>query len=251
MSSGFTHSIRHKLFLTLDGDRLLYAIVSEHQEVLKTGEYAVTDASMLSDVLTNTLLFKEIYSTVVLIWSGVPFILHPSSFTSNRERRTLFQTSYTLKPTVQLKDVLISNEMGMSYRIDSELLKILKEKYNSLTYHCDGEIFLKYVSDVHKSNYHEIHVMPGNDNLLVLITKAGKLELLNRYDAKSTEDLFYFVMLAIEQLDIDIERGSLHVHGDSGSVDFASIERLFKPYIAEIKDSRKKNSIFEMAVQCA
>lgn len=250
MSAGFTHSIRHRLFLTLDGDTLVYAIVSENQEVLETGNYAITDPSMLSDVLNNTPLFKEIYSSVVLLWSGVPFVLHPSSFTSNQERRTLFQASYPLKPLEQLKDVLISNEMGMSYRVDSHFLRILKDKYNSLTYHCDGEIFLKYVRANHKNDQHNIHVMPGNDNLLVIITKADKLELLNRYDAKSTEDLFYFVMLAIEQLDIDIENGSLHVHGDSATIDFASIDRLFKPYISLIKDERQKNSIFEMAVQC-
>ena len=44
-----------------------------------------------------------------------------------------------------------------------------------------------------------------------MIVKNGQqLKLINRYDTKDLDDVFYFVMLAVEQLELDIEQLTLH-----------------------------------------
>ena len=64
------------------------------------------------------------------------------------------------------------------------------------------------------------------------------------------EDLFYFVMLTIEQLDVDIEKTTLKVYGDNTEIRFEDIYKTFTPYIAEIADSTEAHSIFHIAKQC-
>ncbi|MFT5513600.1 MAG: hypothetical protein ACI8SE_002009 [Bacteroidia bacterium] len=234
MSTDYSHSIRNRLFLVLSRDELEFAVTDNTLNVLLTGSSAVTDMAMLEDVLSNTSPLSEIFSSVNLTWSGNTFHCYPTAFTNAQDQRTLFVANHKLRPSEKLLTGSLSADIALSYAVDPHFLNSIKKKYPNVVYQHEVEPLFEYVQSEIKPNNHGL-ILDSNASRSILLVKTDQqIRLVNQYDTKDINDVFYYVMLSIEQLELDIENATLFWISDTNNTPFSEIQQLFKQYVKNI-----------------
>lgn len=235
MSTDYSHSIRNRLFLVLSCDELEFAVTNNALAVLLSGSAAVTDQAMLADVLTNTTPLSEIYSSVSLTWSGNAFHSYPTVFTNTQDQRTLFVSNHKLRPSEKLLNGSINSDIALSYAVDNRFLELIKKKYPNLIYQHEVEPLFKYIQSEIKPDGSCIILDRNDYRTLLLIKVDQEIRLINQFDTKDYNDVFYYTMLAVEQLELDVENASLLLISNSNNAVFSEFQQLFKQYIKTIK----------------
>jgi len=234
LSTDYSHSIRNRLFLVLGSDELEYSITNNALEKLLAGKTAVTDSAMLEQVLSTVSPINEIFSSVSLTWVGSHFLCYPSMFTNTSDQKKLYLTSYTLRPSDKLLNGSLNADISVAYAIDNTLLTVLKKRFPNLVYRHEIESLFKYVQSDVKPTGNYVVIDRNESHCLMIVKDADGIRLINQYDIKELNDVFYFVMLAIEQLDLDIEVLSLYWIDGAKLDRFEDIKSLFENYIKHI-----------------
>lgn len=189
---------------------------------------------MLEEVLQNTSPINEIFSNVSLTWVGSPFLCYPSQFTSTNDQRKLFITNHKLKSTDKLLNGSLNTDISVSYSVDYQLLEVAKKRFPNMVYRHEIESLFKYIqSDVKPTGSYL--VLDQNESHSLMLVKVGdEYKLINQYDSKELADVFYFTMLAIEQLDLNIETLQLLWMNPGQPEIFDGVKSMFSNYIQHI-----------------
>lgn len=238
MSTEYSHSIRNRLFLVLSFDELEYTVTNNALEILLTGKTAVTDSTMLDQVLSTVSPVNEIFSSVGLTWVGSPFLCYPSMFTSTHDQRKLFAASYKLRSTDKLLNGTLNSDISVTYAVDNQLLTVVKKRFPNVVYRHEVESFFKYIQSDIKPSGSCLIVDRNESHTIIIVKDDTEYRLLNQYDTKEMNDVFYFTMLAIEQLDLDIEKLSLYWIDKPNLNPFSEVKSLFENYIKHIHSVR-------------
>lgn len=243
MSTDYSHSIRNRLFLVLSCDELEYTITNNALDILVSGHAAATGSKMLEEVLTTVSPINEIFSSVSITWVSNPFLCYPSQFTDISDQRKLFVTSNKIRPSEKLLNGTLNTDISVTYSVEDPLLKVLKTRFPNLVYRHEIESLYKYIqSDIKPTG--DYLVLDRNESHCLLIAKdSTDLRLLNKYDVKELNDVFYFIMLAIEQLNLDIEKLSLYWIDNANQTPNSEIKSLFENYIQTIEFVPTKSAI--------
>ncbi len=253
MTTIYSHSIRHKLFIALGFDELEYAITDNNFNKLSSGKYATTDFEMFESVLTNTKELNEIYNGTTVIFCGSNALCHPSTFINTAERKKLYSASYRLKSSETICKGSISDDITISYSADSKILDLVKQKFPNLVYQHDLEVFVKYILKEIKPSGTSISLSNMGEYTLMVVSDAQKLLLMNQFYTKDLQDVFYFTMLAIEQLDLDIEKLTLNWIQNDDFGKWEDVNLLFKDYIRTVQNvqvPQTYHSALTMAIAC-
>ena len=254
MTTEYSHSIRNRLFIVLSGDELEYVVTTNDRQVVTSGKVAVTDKAMLTDVLANTPPLSEIYSSVDLIWSHTSFVTYQQAFTSTNDQRDLYKINHKVHASDRLETGSLNADIAVTYAVTYDLLQLIKSKFPNVTYHHEIESLFKYVHTEIKTTGESIAICCDSSQTLMIVKNGQQLKLINRYDTKDLDDIFYYVMLAVEQLELDIEQ--LTLHWVDASVDNLNngIPNMFTPYIkyvTKIDLHPNISSALSTAITCA
>ncbi|MFT5724879.1 MAG: hypothetical protein ACI9JN_002002 [Bacteroidia bacterium] len=242
MTSPYSHSIRNRLFLVLGCDELEFTVTDNALKTLLSGKSAVTDNQMLTSVLASTAPLAEIFSSVSLTWVGNPFLCYPTLFTDSKDQEKLFITSHKLRPQDKLLNGKLNTEISISYAVDQNMFTTIKDKYPNVVYQHEVEPFFSYIQTELKPSQTSLILSRTDQKLLLIALDAKALKLLNQYDVKDINDVFYFTMLAIERLELDIEHLELFWINSPDAQSFEEVKTLFANYIAKITDVPVSNS---------
>lgn len=250
----YSHSIRNRLFFVQRHDELEYAVTDHNRVLLSHGKLVFTDITMLESVLNNTGILNEIFSSVSLTYSNRPFVIHPSSITKKEDVEALYAINYKIKEDEQLVEGKIAPNILTAFSIDEASRKLIKQKYPTLTYHHESELFTSFIQSNITAPSKYLVLNNTSTETLIYIGLEKELLLLNRYATDSLNDVFYFVMLAIEQLGLDIETLSLFWLEGSNTSSFGEVETMYQDYVKHIhkKTVNPELSIaMGLTLQCA
>ena len=97
--------------------------------------------------------------------------------------------------------------------------------------HVDIQLYIQYALASQKSN--AVYFYESENKLNVVCIKEGKLHLANTYAIENNDDLFYFIMLVVEQL--NLEPATLHIETICSKGKHEDYLVLFKNYLPAIR----------------
>jgi hypothetical protein len=254
LTTDYSHSIRNRLFLTLGGDELEYTVTDNALKSLTQGTVTVTDEKMLREVCANTTPLNEIFSSVNITWVGNAFLCYPSVFNKAEDQKTLFAASHNQRDSEQLLNGAVNPDIGISYAVYKALFDVIKEKYPNVVYQHEMESFFTYVQTEIKPSSVAIVLARNETKTMIVVKDASGFRLLNQYDTKDLQDVFYFTMLAIEQLELDVQESSLYWLTSKSQNEFQEANNLFENYIqniVEVSVSNETSTAMALAIACA
>ncbi|MCB9262801.1 MAG: DUF3822 family protein [Flavobacteriales bacterium] len=252
MAENYNHSISNSLFLVQQLDELGYMVADKAGNVLTHGLIAAVDDEMLRANLDSRFPLNQIYSKVNLIFSGNNFACVPPIFSTNGQKKQIFETSHSLKQDESLLESSLNAEITILFSVQTKLLDAFKKQYPTLEYHHETMPFFSFTISHSTQSETAIYAKQDGENLLLLVLKDKTVLLLNQYQCGTVDDAFYFIMFTVEQLDLDNENLHLHWFENAAFSSSDTIESTFKnyiQYISIIKSNDLPHNV-RMALQC-
>lgn len=222
------HSVSHNLILQLNGNDLTLVTVKKDGVVDDLQFFPLVDALMLDSILAK---FPEIYSEITLLICKKDFITVPESFYSENIS-DFFKLSYTINNGENIMLDESDYSIGIGYKLENSLVDLIKSKFPRIKLRHEASVILKKLFKEVNFKQPRILFSINQDNLIIFAINNGNLVLCNSYQAKTNDDIFYFVMLTVEQLNFLPGETELIILGEPPNR--VQIFDLFKNYIQEI-----------------
>ncbi|MFM9944654.1 MAG: DUF3822 family protein [Bacteroidia bacterium] len=223
-----THSVSHNLILELNGNDFTIATVKKDGLVVNLKFYPLVDQAIMEGVLVE---LPEIYSDVTLLIRKKDFITLPESFfTSNISE--IYKLNYIISEGDRVWLDKLDNGLGIAYAIDVAIADVTAAKFPRIKIIHEATVILKKLFKEVNFKEPKIIISINTGSLIIYAIKDGKLLICNSFQAKSNDDIFYFVMLTVEQLHFLPAETELVILGEPPMR--AEIFELFKNYIKEI-----------------
>jgi hypothetical protein len=178
-----------------------------------------------------------------LKWSSVEIVIDNQAFTLIP--KDLFRKEYTIRYLQLAKGVLISDDEEVHtythedleiinvYSTDRELLNWLSEIYPlvDISYKHKASQLIEFGVLSSKAQTAFLHF--GNHHFTMVITVSGTLKFCNRFVNKTSQDLVYYVLFAMNELEIEPDEIILRLYGNikEQSEDF----ELLNQYLPNVK----------------
>lgn len=174
----------------------------------------------------------DIYADVILLVRKKNFIILPEIYYQS-EWIDFFTLSHNLQAREELCIDKSDHGFGIVYAMDLDFMSVINSKYLRVNRRNEVTVILSKIFKEINLRQPQIFISIDQGNLLVLAVNEGKLQLCNAYQVHNTDEIFYFVMLAIEQLQFLPAETELVILGKPVLKD--ALKELFKNYIQEIR----------------
>jgi hypothetical protein len=214
--------------LHLNGNDLSIITVKKDGMVDNLQFYPSINLQNLSNVLTE---LPEIYSDMTLLVSKQNFITIPENF-YEVEFSDLFKLNYNLADEDTIGLDKSDYGIGIVYALNKDIANLITTKFPRVKIRHEANVLLKKLFKEVNFKQPRILISINNDILILMAISDGNLILCNSYQTKTNDDIFYFVLLALEQLNFIPAETELVILGEPPSR--TEIFELFKNYIREI-----------------
>lgn len=169
----------------------------------------------------KALLSSSIFASTTVVQCNTAFTLCPND-TSIDDHSHYFQL--TTGSTVQPHAAVLDKDYTILFKTD-------ENEWNALLvepqYLADVDLLHRYKAGLSMTN--AVYFSKLQDQLLIRVYSAQNLLLANRFHIDSKDDIFYFIMLAVEQLSIDINKVHFELIGDAEQFD--ELKKMFANYL--------------------
>lgn len=190
--------------------------------------YHLIDDTMLRGILNR---LPEIFSEVHLLIRDKDFITIPESY-FHENLESLFALSYVCDAEDEIRLDKTEHKIGVAYAVNKAHCRLIEEHYPRVKVRHETTVVLGQLYSEVNLKESRILISINHGRLNIYILNQGKLLLCNSFVVKSNDDIFYFVMLCIEQLHLVASQTEMVILGEPPSRD--EIFDLFKNYIQEI-----------------
>jgi hypothetical protein len=183
----------------------------------------ISDVTRSDEHQIKTLLSSSIFAKTTVIHCSSNFIVCPNGI-SESERKLHFQLSFN--PASELINQALDEQVETVFEPHS-IISELEPLLVNAEHITDVQLMHQYKSGLSRSN--AIYFSVIDNHLLIRAYSASFLLLANRFEVESKDDIFYFIMLAVEQLKIDIN--SIHFEYIGSPTDYQNFKEMFKNYL--------------------
>jgi len=134
------------------------------------------------------------------------------------------------------------------YTVNNEILSTLSKQYPSASFRHSSSIFIEFLlTENRHSDGSKVFVSVYTTYFDVVVLKAGKLILSNRFYYSNASDFIYHLLWVYEQLELDNEKVSCVFYGDVESA--SEIFSISGKYIKKVSlGERNKQSTYSTAL---
>lgn len=149
---------------------------------------------------------------------------------TDRDHPRHFELSYGKSASLIHEDL---ESLSVVYEPLSDVFTMRKSLVNPVIT-CDVAVLLKQLDQREGDT---LYLFPDQRMLSVLLVRDGVVQLMNRYPIKDQDELFYFVMLVVEQMGVRSE--SVDVKCACASKDLEHLNDLFRNYLPRLQPTNE------------
>ncbi len=189
--------------------------------------------SYLSDILSLDLVLKGEYKKSTILLPSISYTLVPKEFFIQEEAKTYLKYHLN-EQELNNCNIIISNfdDFVGVFAIENEIFNIAQELFPKCEIDSYSSAFL---SLAHKQNFtyskNQVSILIDNNFFDIAVYNYKNLLLFNRFEYSTKEDLTYFILKVLKELDIDANETNATIHGNV-KTDFIE---LLEHYIAYVQ----------------
>jgi hypothetical protein len=224
------HSVSHQLKLGISGQKLFYLVCDKNSKQIATGEKYISDSKTLQDLLDRDDVLSGIYSKTQLMVIAPKYVLVPEQFARHDHEYSFYKLSNKSHPEERLFRDHNLEQKEIQYSGNRTLLRLIQQKYPNIEKHHVTTVFHRQAEAL-KGECPDLLQLSIQDNFMYLtVSQNGTVLLSNAYHISNSEDIFYFSMLAMEQLKLEPSTTRIHLYNSSFKEQ--SLSNLFQNYFA-------------------
>lgn len=177
-------------------------------------------------------LENSIFSLTHVVVGNTNFTLLPVSEADNAQS---FKLNFLSEDSLNFS---LYEDIKIVYNVPAAATSLSKQLVNAAL---DSDATLALAHFTKKEHSNAIYFYEADNILTIVAVKKGVLHLANRYNVDSLDELFYYIMLVVEQLELSPD--SLHVECISTAGVHEEYTKLFKNYLPSIKLTALQHSV--------
>lgn len=230
----------YHLSLQISIDGFCFALFHlQERKYIGIGEYAIKNNStikleeLIQSVLESDTWLKGSFKSVSVSLEQPKNTLIPSAlFDENQLNNYLSINTGKYQIEGATFDLLLQTETVNCYEADKDLCKLISRYHPAASFSHQTSVSIESAAQVaYKGS--TIHLQFNRTSIDLTAFKEGKLQLQNRFNYKTSEDVIYYLLYVMEQLSISQEETLLSISGNI--VKDSNVYQLLYKYIKEIK----------------
>lgn len=227
---------KYYLSIRIRPDGLFYSIYNpEESKYIGFEGVLLAGASEVYSYIDEHPFLRRKFLRKACIFPAYKYTLMPVSLIIKGKEEEYFDFAHqkSVNEVVNVMD-LISNEIKMIYAMDTNWSQLINDHFNdALKYPATAAFIDTVLFKYRTSRTSGIFINIYDENFDLLILEEGKLKYCNNFIYKSDEDLVYYTIFVIEQLNINADKLDIRL---SGSIsDKSAILKLLKKYIRSVE----------------
>jgi hypothetical protein len=172
--------------------------------------------SEIETVISETEALQQKFSDVTVIFTNKIYTVIPFSlFEESKVSEYLKFNSKILPSDFIAHDIIDNYDIAVVYVPYVNINNYFFDRFGSFQYYHGTSLFLKNVLDSERhSIIPKIYLHVQREQFDCIVVKNGDLQLCNTYSYKTPEDLVYYVLFCLEQLNLNPDTISLLLCGD-------------------------------------
>ena len=159
----------------------------------------------IADIIASEpLLQKEFYSGSLAL-NEFPSTLVPTSFYKEERNREILGFNHEVHEEI-LSDKMQQMDAINIYSIPTELLNLIRKSFPNTQIKCNSSILIEQLLLQNKSTEAKVYACIQKNVLEVCVIEENKLELHNSFSIDTKEDLLYYLLFALEQMGMSVEK---------------------------------------------
>ncbi|MBI1306178.1 MAG: DUF3822 family protein [Bacteroidetes bacterium] len=233
MANNYHHSVSNRLILEYSNGALRWVVTDKQYNLLADGTFTLVDDEILSTQFRDHRIFNEIFSSIQVLTGQSSFVCLPEELADPTSARKLFFLQHELSKEDVLMRGVLTTDIAVMYAIPQYLRDQVKQKFPIAEFEHEAVTFYRWVNARFKTIATNIIVSHRENGILAIVQKDGEFKLCNEYPANNPEEIFFYIMTLVEQLELDPEQTTLSWVGHT-SKDQKTIFDTFEPYIQKV-----------------
>ncbi|MFY0645158.1 MAG: DUF3822 family protein [Bacteroidia bacterium] len=218
-SSNYQNAVSDKLIVLNQNEQVSVLVSSKNSEP----KYYKAFISSEGEHEVKSVLSTSIFESTTVIDVNPDFVLCPIGL-SQEEQGKHFQLSY--EKSGELLSQPLSQEIDIVYPRQELPFDLASFLVNPIS-RVDIQLLHEYKSGLQTKN--AVYISSIDQQLLIRIYSGQNLLLCNRFDTQNLEEIRYFVLFAVEELNLDIS--ALHFEFLGSQKEYEPLKELFNPHL--------------------
>ena len=189
-------------FCLFDTLTFTYILLKEFE--FKTKGISESCEKIADIIASESLLQKEFYSSSLAL-NEFPSTLVPTPFYKEEKNREILGFNHEIHKEI-LSDKMQQMDAINIYSIPTELLNLIRKSFPSTQIKCNSSILIEQLLLQNKSTEAKVYACIQKNVLEVCVIEENKLELHNSFSIDTKEDLLYYLLFALEQMGMSVEK---------------------------------------------
>lgn len=190
-----------------------YFIKNEANKNEKINSFKVShsnqwETEILKEISTNLSLRRN-FKTVSVAFASSFFNLVPKVYTQVAAESLLILSEAEFEENILLRSET-QFESSFVYGTSQKLIDLVKKQYANVVLSHSGSLFLNHLE---KSEQATLHLNLIQNQLEIVAINQGKLVFYNLFDTPTTEDILFFTLFTLEQLNWNSNKIQLKTYG--------------------------------------
>jgi len=199
-------------FCVLDPVRNKY-IVLEHFN-FKPNQLFDDYLNELENFLDNHKLLNQSFKKVRLIWLCRKNALIPAQLFDKTKLKSLLELSHPLDELDEIHyKPLKYNDIVSTFIVPNLIANLFTKKYPGILFYNQQIPFINHIIEKHHAEQTIGFVNMQENFFEFVITKNGQIEFYNNFTITNAEEMTYFILYTLEQLQINTKNSELIVSG--------------------------------------
>lgn len=165
----------------------------------------------IQEVLTAQPWLKQPFKKISILYTFPDSVLVPYELMNAQVNKEMLEFVYgdTHEETVKM-DLILKPKLYNVYRIPSTVDSLMKGTFPSAMY---THLYSVLPDIIKADDKAHLYVIFGSNNIIVLLKKAGKLQVIQNFSYKTPEDVAYHLLAVCNSFDVVASESVLHISG--------------------------------------
>jgi hypothetical protein len=221
------------LFIEIGQHGMSYIIINDASECIALATYHFSSggnteavAAFLKEIASSRTFLQEHYKKIHIIYAYPYAILVPHEYMRHELKKDMLELMYGDAHDADIKtDYLYKHHLYNVYSVPKQV-----ETAVGYLFSADSSIHLySLLPDVLKEEGNHLYCIFYQSHFIVMLLKENKLQLIQTFDYKTTEDVAYYLLHLCESFDVKATEIAVHLNGmiDASSSLYQEISKYF------------------------
>ena len=239
----------YHLSVEISHQTISYCIIDTNKRRCKLLFSSKYDNNKLVEIINGDKYLSQDFQSISVSIVNFPNTLVPISLYNEKDKNDLFSLNHELDDVIL--DDNIKNEIKNLYAVPESLNNTLNNLFPNAKIRSQSSILINNFLN-HQNNKEYLYLYVKDNFVNIILTKNDELIFQNKFSYQTKEDLLFYTLFCIQELNLSNEEIKTDVYGDISKEEFNILYEYIRniDYGNKLKDIEWSSEFYNIKTHC-